>query len=343
MRKRFSKNVKALLAKARESALLAVEVYNKPAIKFKSGGYVTLMCIAWTALLQAVFYKKRISPIYREKNHYKRINGEIQYWELSTCVKKYFQDNSPIRKNIEFFIPLRNMIEHKFMPELDANIFGECESLLLNFDDLLETEFGPEYSLRESLSFSLQMFPSSEAFAKAVKASKDTKAVKKYIEDYRQNLSLDIYNTGQYSFKAFLIQVANNEHGDVLPIQFVKYDMLTDDQKRNIGRVAALVKNQFIINPECLKPGSVVEQVQAKIDEIRIGNPQISRFTMDTHTRCWKYFNVRPAPGSQEAGVTNKKYCLYDATFNNYAYTQAWVDFLVEKLKDVNFYRELYR
>jgi hypothetical protein len=39
------RQVKAALEKARDSALLAVEVYNKPAVKFKSGGYITLMVI----------------------------------------------------------------------------------------------------------------------------------------------------------------------------------------------------------------------------------------------------------------------------------------------------------
>ena len=40
MSKRLPFEVKQMLSKARESALLAVEVYNKPATKFKSGGYV---------------------------------------------------------------------------------------------------------------------------------------------------------------------------------------------------------------------------------------------------------------------------------------------------------------
>lgn len=45
MSKRLPYNVKQMLNKARESALLAVEVYNKTATKFKSGGYVVLMSI----------------------------------------------------------------------------------------------------------------------------------------------------------------------------------------------------------------------------------------------------------------------------------------------------------
>jgi len=34
------RKVKGALEKARDSALLAVEVYNKAAVKFKSGGYI---------------------------------------------------------------------------------------------------------------------------------------------------------------------------------------------------------------------------------------------------------------------------------------------------------------
>ncbi len=52
--------VRGCLQKARDSALLAVEVYNKPVASFKSSAYVTLMVIAWTALFHAVFFKLRL-------------------------------------------------------------------------------------------------------------------------------------------------------------------------------------------------------------------------------------------------------------------------------------------
>ena len=64
MSKRLPFEVKQMLSKARESALLAVEVYNKPATKFKSGGYVVLMTIAWTSLFHAVFIRLK-SATYR--------------------------------------------------------------------------------------------------------------------------------------------------------------------------------------------------------------------------------------------------------------------------------------
>jgi hypothetical protein len=38
------------------SATLAIEVYNNPAIRFRSRSYITIIVIAWTALIQAIFY-----------------------------------------------------------------------------------------------------------------------------------------------------------------------------------------------------------------------------------------------------------------------------------------------
>ena len=69
------------------------------------------------------------------------------------------------------------------MPELDPDIFAECEALLLNFDKILNKEFGEEYMLRESLSFALQLFPSSKTLVAAVK---ETKGISKYYRFYSE-------------------------------------------------------------------------------------------------------------------------------------------------------------
>ena len=49
-RRRLSKRVHEHLTKARESALAAVAAYNNPSAHFRSGTYIVLMIIAWTAL-----------------------------------------------------------------------------------------------------------------------------------------------------------------------------------------------------------------------------------------------------------------------------------------------------
>lgn len=345
--------VKMSLQKALDSALLAVETYNKPAVKFKSGGYIVLMSIAWTSLFHAIFFKNGTKPFYREKGsrRYKKIDGEYQFWELRTCVKEYYKDNEnhPMRKNLEFFIPLRNKLEHKFMPSLDANIFAECQALLINFDKIVEKEFGVQYCLRESLSFALQLYPSTKSLVGAIMDNPSTAQVYNWIEKYRSSISTEIMHSGEYSFKAFLIQVANHNSKDALPIQFYAYDKLNEEEKKKVEKIAALVKNKTIIqnvsNVNLMKPGSVIKRVQEGLGnpQIQKNNKLVDKFNSDTHMRCWKKYKVRPVSGSETPEMTNNTYCVYDAMNKTYGYTSEWVNFLVEKMSSEEEYQSLYK
>ena len=40
---------------------------------------------------------------------------------------------------------------------------------------------------------------------------------------------------GKYSFKAFLIQVANHKSEKALPIQFVHYDKLSEEERNSLA------------------------------------------------------------------------------------------------------------
>ena len=310
------------------------------------------MCIAWTSLLHAIFIRQGVKPIYKDKNHknrYKKIDGEYQYWELKTCVRKYFeQDNNPIRKNLELFIQLRNKLEHKFVPEIDANIFAECQALLLNFDKIIEREFGVSYCIRESLSFSLQLFPSAKNLQMAVKEKSESRHIISFIEKYRSAISTDILRSGEYSFKAFLIQVANHNSKDSLAIQFYPYDKLTEQEKQNVDRVVTLIKEKHIMhsvsNTDKMKPGTVVKMVQKGLGNPKIqrGTKLVDKFNLDTHTRCWKKYQVRPQNGSTHPERTVADYCTYDSMNKNYGFTQKWVDFLIEKMKDEIEYQSLF-
>lgn len=347
MSRGLPKKVKTSLNKAIDSALLAVEVYNKPATKFKSGGFVILMIIAWTSLFHAIFFRKKIKPFRKKSNkRYERRDGDYVYWELKECLNEYFKDDqsNPVKVNLELFIPLRNMIEHKSMPEIDSDLFAECQAMLINFDDILAKEFGEKYCIKESLSFSLQLFPSSNQLPSP--NTKDSKNVVDFIEKYRSSISHEVIESGQYSFKAFLFQVANHNSKDALPVQFIQYDKLSDEEKKNAKRVAALIKtkNRPVSNVNLMKPGEVVSKVQSAL-----GNPKIAnangelkdKFHMGIHTCCWKYYKVRPRKGSDYPEDTKSEFCVYDTMNKNYGYTQKWVKFLIEKMQDEKEYNKV--
>jgi hypothetical protein len=105
---------KTILQSSIDSALLAVEVYNKPRTSFRSEAFITLMIIAWTRLFHAHFnttigdkyyYKKRNS------NRYVIIDDERKAWELKTCINKYGKLSEATRKNLQFFIALSIVVK----------------------------------------------------------------------------------------------------------------------------------------------------------------------------------------------------------------------------------------
>jgi hypothetical protein len=347
--KRVGKNIRPYLDKAHDSALLAVEVYNKPAIAFRSAGYIALMMIAWTSLFHAIFLRRRVRPYHRKASgRFDMIDGDYKHWELKECAKHFWgtDTENAVRKNLEFFIPLRNKIEHRHLPQLDADIFGECQALLLNFDSLIGTEFGDKHRLREALSFSLQLFPTGESFAAAVKNDKKLRDIKKFIETYRSTITADAMNSGQFAFKAFLIQVANHQSQDTMAIQFVQYDKLTPEQKEEVSRIPALIKlkQSGVVNEGLAKAGAVVKAVQKGLGNptIQRAGKQVAKFTQDAHTRCWRRYNVRPAGDSDKPEFTDQRYCIYDKAHGDYLYTRDWVALLIEKLGKDGEYELLY-
>ena len=243
--KGLPKLVSEYLTKARESAILAVEVYNKPSVTFRSGGYITLMIIAWTALFHAICLRKGVKPYRKNKNRYIKIDNEYLHWNLNECLIYYFGSDTgnPIKANLVFFTKLRNRIEHRSYSTLDNSIFGECQALLLNFEEILLKEFPAKYSIKKHLSLSLQMFESNKAHTEALIKSKSELEIHKFVSEFRSSISRDVYETGKYAFKVFLIQTANHASRDSLPVMFCKYDDLSTEDKQNVNDIVAVVSN----------------------------------------------------------------------------------------------------
>jgi len=288
--------VKQLLTKAKDSALLAVEFYNKPAVSFKSEGFITMMIVAWTALFHAWFIKNKIKPYYRKHNNKskkkrfevieeKLPNGKIikqkRWWDISECIRQYFKDSDPPqRKNLEFFVQLRNMIVHRSLPELDDSIYGECQSLLINFNNFIESNFGQKYSIKNSLSYSLQLSESPKNFLEFSKdelKKRNAVEVVEYIKAFRTSLSSDILESPEYSFKAILIQVKNHASKDALPIKFIHEKDLNEEQKQQLTNMGVvLVKEKEIIKDDIpagfLTYTELVQKLKEAISSIKINN-----------------------------------------------------------------------
>lgn len=336
---------KTILESSLNSAFTAVETYNRPRTQFRIENYIILMVIAWTKLFHA-YFQATIGEryFYKERNgRFKKIDGEKKAWELTECIKKY-QSNTEEKRltdatvaNLKLFIGIRNKIEHTYWGSttLDIFLFGECQSLLYNYENLIVSLFGEEYSLNTSLAYALQfshLRASEQLKAQRELLSKDMKNIKKYIDKYKTGLSDEIYNSQEYSVKLLQIPKVSNTNRSELAVEFVNWSSLNEEDRENYQKITAIIKDKIIKQPvsnaNLLKPKDVIHDIKEKTGV---------KISYNSHTALWKAFEVRPDSNSTSKFDTKTKYCIYDEPHNDYLYTTEWVELLSNLIENHGF------
>ena len=337
MPKRFPKTVKDNIDKCRSAAIAAVSSYNRPGSRFRTAEYLVMITIAWTAIFHAIFYRRHRRPWYRMRTsgagtgiRYMKIDGEPKHWDLAECLKQYYRDRTPPeRKNLEFLLGLRNKIEHRHLPELDASLYGECQAALLNFERMLVDEFGRKYALTEQLAVALQFsqsIPAEKKRAAQVLASQNARTVKDYIQQFRGRLPSTVLNSTKYSFNVFLVpKVVNRNNVADVAVQFVHVDEASEEELSRLEKLNVLIREKHIpiANLDLFNPSQVVAKLEERLP---------FQINMATHTDAWKHFRVRPPSNDPQPKRTRPEYCIYDGVHRDYVYTQAWVEKLVREL-----------
>lgn len=325
---------KIILESSIECALLAVEIYNKPRTPYRVEGFITNMIMAWTKLFQAYFHHTIGDRFYYKKKNgrYELVDGERKSWELKTCITKYGRLNDAQKANLDFFIKLRNKIEHRHIEkdEVGIMIFGECQSLLYNFENKLIEFFGEEYALNESLAFALQfsrLRTNKQSISSKTLLAKEVNELKEFIEKYKTNLSESIYNSQEYSIKLIQVPKISNTNRNDLAIEFVNWNSLSDEDKANYEKVTAIIKDKVIqkevVNPGKLKPGDVIQLVNQSVQT------NINHFD---HKCLYYIFSIRPTKQDEEVSDPfdcNTTYCHYDEVHDDYVFQDCWVTFII--------------
>lgn len=340
---------KNILDNSVNSALVAVETYNRPRTDFRIENYIILMVIAWTKLFHA-FFQATIGEryFYKEKNgRYKKIDGEKKAWELKECIKEYqkmqksYQNLSEaVVSNLNFFIGLRNKIEHRYWnsSSLDILLFGECQALLFNYENFLVELFGDEYSINTCLAYALQfshLRSTEQLKAQRDLLSKDMQDIKKYIDKYKTDLPQEIFDSQEFSIKLLQIPKISNTNRSELSVEFVNWNSLDESDKENYQKISTIIKDKIVtrsvINANMLKPSDVIQEIKSKT------GIKLSQYN---HICLWKAFDVRPNKNSESKFETKEKYCIYDEPHDDYLFTDDWVALLVSLFQNHGFTKE---
>lgn len=276
----------------------------------------------------------------------RELTGGKKAWELTECVKSYqkYQTENKLSEavvaNLRFFVGIRNKIEHRYWDSstLDILLFGECQSLLYNYENLVVELFGNDYSINTSLAYALQfshLRATQQLKAQRELLSKDMQDIKKYIDKYKTDLPQEVYDSQEYSVKLLQIPKISNTNRADLAVEFVNWNSLSEEDRENYNKVTTIIKDkivkQNVSNANMLKPIDVRNAVREKTG---------TEISQNNHTDLWKAFSIRPSAKSDSKFDTVIKYCVYDEPHNDYLYTSEWVDFIVRLVTKYGFNKE---
>ena len=144
-----------LIDKSKEAFMMAIEVYNKPSIKYRVEGFSFFICNAWELMFKAHMINKfGNESIYYKDNPNRTIT-------LENCIKKVLtNDKDPLRRNLEKIIELRNMSTHfvteeyemVYIPLFQAAVFNFIEKMQ-SFHNVDMTEIIPQNFLTLTVSY----------------------------------------------------------------------------------------------------------------------------------------------------------------------------------------------
>lgn len=327
-----------LLAKSREAALAAVRVYNDPLASFRTETFIMLMVVAWNSLIQAVLERARADYYERDEQGAQiLIEGRAKVLDTWQLVERALPDDEyrDVRANLDFFLKLRNQIAHRYLPALDVAVTGEAQAMLLNFEELLTAQFGEEAALGDRLAVPLQLsgFRNDDALRslRKVQARLPTD-VAEFLARHRADLDDRILESPRYCLRIFFVPVtANRERSADAVVHFVPPDKVTPEIEEQLVKMGVVTKRRItpVASADLLRPTEVVNLVAEQLPY---------RFTMNTHTRCWQHYGVRPPSDTGEPEATDDRYCRWDQLMRGYGYTRAWVDKLVRNLSKTDRY-----
>lgn len=248
------KRFRYYLAVAKQEALLACDLYNEPRQPRSFELFVVHMERAWLNLFHAVQAE---------------LGGEEESWDLRSVVSVHLpKEQDPIRRNIEFFIALRDRIEHKLTPRqlraLETVVSGKALAYLRDFDTYLVQEFGEKQSLRTSLRFPVFLSSLARDAPELLKGEyrRVPSATRKFIEAFDASTADDVRMDPAYDFKVYLVPKTAGGPAADLAMEFVRLEDLSPEQREHVQAGTVLIRDRHVevANVDRLRPSEVVER-----------------------------------------------------------------------------------
>lgn len=307
--------VNKLLDKSQESFAMAIELYNKPTIKYRVEGFGMFICNAWELMLKAhMINTQGPQSIYYKDNPRRTLS-------LENCIQKVFTNNKdPLRLNLEKIIELRNTSTHFITEEYEmvyVPLFQACvlnyNEKMLGFHNIDMTKIIPQNFL--TLSVSMKALNESEIIAKY------PEEIATKILDMKNNVEeLSADNNAKFAIRIDHYHYITKKREEAT--SFVNIDSSSDNPVKIIKELKDSNNTHKYTAKQCIS--AIAEQLTKK-GIVPIYNDKPTRFTSFHFTNFCKYFGLKE----------KERYCFVYRQFSmpQYTYSQQIIDFIVGEIE----------
>ena len=304
-----------LLEKSKEAFILAVEIYNKPTIRYRVEGFAFFICNAWELMLKSHLIKTRgEESIYYKDNPERTIN-------LENCIKIIFtNDKDPLRINLEKIIELRNTSTHFITEEYEMVYVPLFQSCLFNFSEKMQKFHNVDITELISLNFLNLVVKEKALDENEIKAKYSDKIVEKLI-----GLNDKIEKLSDVSNSHFAIRIEHTHY--VTKDKDKATDLIAFDKNAvTKGIVLKELKDPNKTHAYTMK--TVNKAVNNKLKKLGIVlkyNGEEKEFNQYHFKMFCKYFDLK----------SKIEFCYPHTQFAkpNYSYSQRTIDFIVEEIR----------
>lgn len=305
-----------LLEKSKEAFVLALEIYNRPSIKYRVEGFSFFICNAWELMLKAhIINTWGMNEIYYKDNPERTIT-------LERCIARvYSNKKDPLRCNLEDIIRLRNKSTHFIVEEYEQIYVGLFQSCVNNFDEKMFDYHRCRLSDIVPPHFLTLSMTASPATPETIRAKYPPEIAERFLFDEAEiEQEAVIQDNRRYStvLRTEVAIVKNPKNADFT----VAYDAGSDKRMRT----AKVFQDPRNTHP--LSVRKLIEHVNKRLNKegiILMASGEQKSFTSNDWRLFMRFYDLKHKP---EYGYSHAI-----SQSESYTYSMKTVDFIMEQIK----------
>jgi len=293
-----------LIEKSKEAFVMAIEIYNRPTLKYRVEGFSFFICNAWELMLKA----KILRDDGRDAIFYKDKPGRTK--DLERCIAMVFTNRkSPLRKNLEDIIRLRNTSTHFIVEEHEQIYIDLFQSCVRNFDEKMSEFHGANMSDVVPPHFLSLAMNANPVTPEIIRAKYPPEIAEKFLFDKAAIEQEELFQSSQeYSI------VIKTELAIVRDVEKADFTVAYDSTSTSGIRTAKVFQDPSTTHP--LTVSQIIKQVNRRLNREGISlkvRGEEKKFTQADWTLFMKFYDLKEKKeyGYKHQLGTKSEQCTY--------------------------------